>query len=77
MIEQIKRLNLKENDVLIVTIPKGESTEKTMRQLKKISDETGINFYAIIINEGTEFKIMSKTGKIKLKGMLEKSLREE
>jgi len=77
MIEQIKRLYLQENDIVIVSIPKDESIENAMRKLKDISNQIGIHFYAMIISEGTEFKIMSKVGKIKLKGMLEKSLKED
>lgn len=77
MLEQIKKLDLKENDIVTIVLSKDEAVRDTIKALGSIAKQIGIHFYAVVIPEGTEFKIMSRKGKIELKEMLEKSLRED
>lgn len=68
MIDLIKNLNLKENDVILVKVDKNEDIKKLQRLLSNLSKELKIQFFGIIIPKESDITVLSRREKNRTQG---------
>lgn len=79
IIEEIKKLNLKDRDIILVKIPKNSmDKDRKIREIKKILEKLQLQletqFSAIIISDNINFTIMTKQEKKEMFKMLKESM---
>jgi len=77
MIDLIKNLKLKKNDVLLFKIDKNERARNIHRIISDLSRELKFRIFGIFIRDKIDIEVLTRDSKIKLKKMLEESLKEE
>lgn len=77
MIKLIESLSLKKNDVVLFEVDKNEKTRNIHGIICDLSRELKFRIFGIVVPKGITMKVLSKERKIKLKQMLEESLKED